>query len=531
MSTTGLFLSILLGTLCIYLLLGRRPKRLPLPPGPRKLPLVGNLFDVPAERQWEAYERWSKEHNSDIIHVDIAGTSIVVLSSMEAIHELFEVRSSLYSDRPHSQMLIDVIGCDYLMAVVEYGRRWRAQRKLLDNCLNVKMATQFQPQERTATLALLRCILQDPDKSILSHFGKMAGGFILDFTYGIQVQDDNDPYLELADKAIEGLAAASLPGAFLVEFIPILKYVPSWLPGASFKRKARRWRELSRDMLELPFLSTKRAMVSGTAAPSFTTSCLSVDTHLRSEPPAEYEYNVKAAAANMYVAGADPTVSVLGTFVLAMLANPAALRKAQAELDTVLGGVLPDFSDEQALPYVSAIVKEVLRWKPVSPLGLPHLIATDDEYRGYHIPAGSLIAGSAWSLLRDPEHYPDPEVFNPDRFMLNGKLNSAIRDPENIVFGFGRRLVLCFPSIFIQCASNRMCPGRHLATSAIWITVASMLAVFNIEKAVDENGQVIEPTYEFTSNVLFHPVPFKCRITPRSAEAEALICATTGPEH
>jgi hypothetical protein len=92
----------------------RNRSTLPLPPGPKKSLFVGNLFDLASERQWEAYLRWSKElsalvshlalpvdsrSDSDIIHVDAAGTSVIVLSSMEAIKDLFEARSSLYSDR------------------------------------------------------------------------------------------------------------------------------------------------------------------------------------------------------------------------------------------------------------------------------------------------------------------------------------------------------------------------------------------------------------------------------------------------
>jgi cytochrome P450 len=83
------------------------------------------------------------------------------------------------------------------------------------------------------------------------------------------------------------------------------------------------------------------------------------------------ELSVKMVAGNIYVGGADTTVSALGTFFLAMLANPEAQKKAQAEIDFVIGnGRLPDFDDEESLPYVSALIKEVMRWRSVTPIGL-----------------------------------------------------------------------------------------------------------------------------------------------------------------
>ncbi|KAJ7693224.1 cytochrome P450 [Mycena rosella] len=492
----------------------RNHSQLPLPPGPKPLPLVGNMFDIPTERQWETYGDWSKKFDSDIIHLNVGGRSIVVLSSMEAIRELFEKRFSLYSDRPRLPMIVELMGWDFGIGVMKYGER--SHRKLFHEAFNVAAAKEFQPQERAAAHALLRRILNRPS-DIMEHFRHMAAGLIMDVTYGINVNSPGDPYIGLAKEAMHGLSIASVPRLFLVDSIPWLKYIPSWFPGAGFQRKAKQWRKVMRELLEAPFAHTKRNMVQGTAIPSFTSSSLAAleSSNSQNTGKQEKETLIKATAANMFAAGADTTVAALGSFALAMLANPGVQAKAQAEIDAVLGSEhLPDFADVDMLPYVSAVVKEVQQWRNVTPLAIPHYLAVDDEYRGYRIPAGTTVIGNTWAILHDEEMYPDPHLFKPERFLLDGKLNPAIQDPETATFGFGRRI----------------CPGRHMATSSLMITIASILATMNIKKARDKNGEEIEPSHEYFPGLALLPVPFECSITPRSRKAIEVIEATSGSE-
>ena len=90
-----------------------------------------------------------------------------------------------------------------------------------------------------------------------------------------------------------------------------------------------------------------------------------------------------------------------GAFFLAMALYPEVQKKAQQELDAVVGGErLPDFSDRQSLPYINALVKELLRWHPALPTGVPRRSLADDEYNGHLIPGGTTIFVNIWCVVQ-----------------------------------------------------------------------------------------------------------------------------------
>ena len=131
----------------------------------------------------------------------------------------------------------------------------------------------------------------------------MAGAIILMIVYGYSVQEGADPYVDLADKALDEFAQATTPGAFLVDSLPILQYIPSWFPGAHFKSLAAEWREHVIQMVETPLNLVKKQLREGTAVPSFSSRLLEEDG-LTSEK----EKCIKWTAAAVYGGGAD-TVS------------------------------------------------------------------------------------------------------------------------------------------------------------------------------------------------------------------------------
>jgi len=354
---------------------------------------------------------------------------------------------------------------------------------------------QFHDIQLRQTHQFMLKLFDDPS-NFRNHLKHWIGASIIEATYGLAVQPDNDPLIALVNKAMEGAQEAGIPGTFLVNVLPILKYVPAWFPGATFQVKAKNWRKYVERAREVPFQASKALVESGTVPVSFVT--LAVKKLYEGKSVVEEDV-IKHASATTFGAGSDTSASALALFFAAMALYPDVQRKAQAELHTVVGSErLPTFDDMKNLPYVVAILKEILRWQPVLPLALPHMSSADDTYRGYHIPKGVIIMGNTWSISRNEKYYTNADIFNPDRFMKDGQLNPDILDSAEIAFGFGRR----------------QCPGRHFAQDGLFIVFATTLACFKVEQATDEKREPVPVDLHMTGGMISHPEDFRCSIIP-----------------
>ncbi|KAJ3983979.1 cytochrome P450 [Lentinula detonsa] len=473
-------------------------RALPLPPGPRGWPIIGNLLDVPAKEEWFTFAKWGETYGK-IASVTVLGQPLIILNSASIAKDMLEKNSAIYSDRPVIPMGGELCGWKNTLVLTPYGERFRNYRRLAHQLFgNAATMKSFHPVEELETHRFLKRLLSRPAE-FSDHIRKTAGAIILRISHGYEVGEGQDPFVTLADKATEQFALSTAPG-FLVNLVPFLQYLPDWFPGASFKKTAKEWSSTLNEMVDLPYDYVKKQIVSGTAEPSYVSKLVEGQSLT-----AEQEFEIKWSSASLYSGGADTTVSAIYSFFKAMALYPEVQAKAQAELDAVVGNDrLPSFEDRDHLPYMQAVTLETLRWFSVVPTSVPHRVTEDNVFKGYFIPKGALVLSNLWQMNHDPEVYHDPMSFKPERFL--GPKPEL--DPREACFGFGRRI----------------CPGRVLADASVFISCAMALAVFNISK-YSENGVVIEPDRNQSSGTISHPSSFKCTISPRSDKAVALIQA------
>ncbi|KAG2137947.1 cytochrome P450 [Suillus clintonianus] len=466
----------------------------PLPPGPTPLPVLGNFLSIDAAQPWVTFNSWKSTYG-EIIYARLLSKPVVVMNSVEVTKDLFEGRSHIYSDKPQS-ILHEPFAVDFNVVFMPYGDRWRLHRRILHQTLRQAEIHSYHAAQRRSAHKMLFSLLQDPE-NYLSHFQMFIMSFMLPIVYDYEPKAQEDPIVDAMTRYGDLMVDNTAPGPWVVmETFPFLLQLPSWFPGATFKRASVKCIQAGHDIQELPFQYVKESMSTRGTAP-----CLVADALNRmrlSEEDDGMTTAIKEAASIAFAAASETSTSTLCVFLLAMVLNPEAQAKAQAEINQVVGkDRLPDFDDRPAMPYLEAILRETLRWHPVTPLSTPHTTTTSDIYKGYFIPKGVLVYANIWAMTHDEKKYPSPDEFKPERFLHeDGSLTS---DTMLLGFGLGRR----------------SCVGRHLADASLWIAIASFLAGFSAHKALDKYGMDIPIVPKFSSGTIIHPEKFPCRIVPR----------------
>ncbi|KAJ4470435.1 cytochrome P450 [Lentinula aciculospora] len=458
-----------IGVLAILRVFRMLHLRTKLPPGPLGLPIIGNLLQISISRPWLVFDKWAKQYGP-IFYLNIAGQNVVVLGTQEAAADLLDRRAAIYSDRP-DLIVLNMLSGGMLWAFVQPDALWKRQRRAAYEALSPHTAKEYFIYQETESVIMLSQLLADPE-NFMNHFERASTSLMLSIVYGWPSIQSDHPIIPHIDQFNREIFAAAAPASFLVDLkcFSWMKYLPRWM--CAWRRNAENAFNRDSVMLEMLFAGAQKQMDTGDETASVAGNLLR-GTQMKSA------FEAARNSATLFAAGADTTSDQLSWFIQAIVLYPEAQRLAQEELDRIVGPYrLPTFDDYGHLPYIRACVKEVMRWRGVGPMGLPHRLREDDYYKGYFLPKDTVCYVNVWSLHHDKQVYgDDAEHFNPGRYLdANGNLVSSVADTKDVghfTYGFGKRI----------------CVGRHVANNTLFIQIAFILWAFNITPELDENGK------------------------------------------
>ncbi|KAF7372766.1 Cytochrome P450 2B19 [Mycena sanguinolenta] len=452
----------------VYLLRSRMVSRSRRPPGPPGLPLLGNVLQVPVK-------------------------PVFLIGDIGLAKEVLEKRSTKFSSRPtfhYVRYYVDP--AQVYWASSKQNETHFIGRKLTTGLMAAVRAGETEPLQQFEALLNVTHLLNDGGKNWFDHIDRVSASMVLTAAFGLHCPTGKESDLkEIIACVAEGLELSN-PTASIMNVLPCLDIIPGPMPWRKRAQSHRKREDALYDRLITRAISGEASGMNTWAA-----------AFAREDKPEGDQRQLMNQFARTAVS--------MHTFVLACILYPEWIPRAQREIDAIVGeDRLPSFKDRPHLPFVEAIVRETLRWRPAARFGLPHQSTSDDvvEYKGkeYFIPKGSIIFAVTWAIEHNQERFKDHDSFQPDRFLDDTKNLKA--GYETSAFGFGRRV----------------CPGTPFAERTLWINIAMILWTFNIRRSDEPDPKTGLPfKYDasdsaFSGDLTNAPFKFPAVFEPRSAK-------------
>ncbi|KAG1748504.1 cytochrome P450 [Suillus paluster] len=436
-----------------------------LPPSPPSWRLWGHF--IPPHNPSLALARWIDKHGP-LITIRSGTEKIVVIGRYNAAVDIMEKQGASIADRPRRVAAGEMLG------------------EQLHAHLQPKVAEEYQPLQMSHAKDTVLNILEDPynfQNHARTYFEVMLRPSLRKLRTA-SVRSHLRRILKPEKFASKSKSFVQPYSLMLTWWTPYqwLKYLP-WY-GRELKQAFKRAGQLYTGQLN----RVKQQIQSNVdIGPSFVKHMLeNVELHGLSEVEMSF------LAGGFFAAGTDTTTFAICTVLMAAACFPEEQDKVQVELDAVIGRHrAPTFADEQSLPRLRAFISEALRWRPLAPEGIAHRTTKEVIWGKYYIPTGTTVVGNHWCISRDPEVFPEPDAFKPERWIDD---RGRVRDDlKFFVFGFGRRV----------------CPGQHVATRSVFINSLLILWAFRLNlnptKPLDDmgfmRGKAQPGTIEFTTRI------------------------------
>ncbi|PVF95234.1 cytochrome P450 [Serendipita vermifera] len=458
-------------------------------PGPKRTFLLGNTFNFPRTAWSDTFNKW-REEMGDVAYLELPGLRMLVINSLEDAEELLVKRANIWSGRPHSYFIDDLMEWGWALLVLQPGQTFNEQRKIFRKVMGPQAISDFDQliESEAETLTnKLKGFSGDPTDLVLHSIGSV----IIESAYGANVFKAHAPeLLKLNTESLE-LMAWSFQQVWLPDILPIGRFLPSWLPGIQFPKYRDLGRRLFAGIRQIGLDLVQNQIEKGTADFSVVSKYLNA--------PGVSRDHLRDAAAMMYMGGVETTSASILIFLNHMQIYPDVQAKIHKEMDKKIGrGGTVTYAEINSLEYFQAVWRESMRFNHPVPSGVIHANTEDDVWNGHFIPKGTLVIPHMGFMLRDPRIWgEDSNTFKPERFLAeyNPKVNE-LPDAESLSFGFGRRI----------------CPGRHFAERSGIIYAARLLQAYEIRQ---EQGSPTPKKVIFDTKLIRLPKELKVQFVPR----------------
>lgn len=490
-------------TAVVAILLVRRlfSWRVNLPPGPPGLPFIGHMHLLGANPHVSLANMAQKY--GPLMSIRLGAKPCIICTSPETAKEFLKTQDANFGSRPYTSQGHHLMYARQDVAFQSSNPTWRNLKKIFSVELTSMPRLEASRHIREDEAAgLVRTIYEQRSVDLKAQLATLISNIISRMVLNKRhagVADPNSTQIEkdFPDMILTHfrLAGLFIPG----DFIPALKWLDLGGLEAQMKEHGKRM-----DAFVADILSQHRERRSQGPVPKNEHDMVDVlldHMELKDAPFQLTEDNVKALILDAFVAATESTVATTEWAMAELLRRPSLMATAHAELDAVVGRErLVQESDLQKLPYLQAMVKEAFRLHPVAPLLMPRESARASEAFGYDFPAKSRVIVNVWAIGRDPRVWPEPLVFNPDRFLQPNLKHIDVKGQHFELLAFG--------------AGRRVCPGVAMGVLVVQFVLASLLHSFDWSLPADMTPEDLDMT-ELFGLTLPRAAPLPCVAKPR----------------
>ncbi|KAI5601673.1 hypothetical protein POPTR_001G118500v4 [Populus trichocarpa] len=411
-----------------------------LPPGPRGLPLIGNLASL--DPDLHTYFAGLARTYGPILKLRLGSKLGIIVSSPNLAREVLKDHDITFANRdvPDVARIAAYGGSD--IAWSPYGPEWRMLRKVcvLKMLSNSTLDSVYELRRREVR-NIIAYIYSKPGSPI--NVGEQTFLTILNVVtsmlWGGTVQGEERGSLGAEFRRVVADMTELLGAPNISDFFPALARFD--LQGLVKKMSglAPKFDQIFDRMIEKQLSIDALGDTAGASSKDFLQFLLKVKDEGDVKTPLTMTH-IKALLMDMVVGGSDTSSNAIEFAFAEVMNKPEVMRKAQDELDRVVGkDNIVEESHIHKLPYLHAIMKESLRLHPVLPLLIPHCPSETCTIGGFSVPKGARVFINVWAVHRDPSIWENPLEFKPERF-LNSKFDYSGSDFNYFPFGSGRRI-------------------------------------------------------------------------------------------